>query len=294
MKTRTGIAGIFAGLMAINGNLYSQRLFSGDHEIGLSGSAGMSALLFSPVDGSQPSYSAGYAVGWDIAFMFSERWAFRTGVNMASYHSAYSSDLLETRNLTANPTEIPDGNFYLETGYRGYEEQYEALYLLFPLMAQYRIPVGAIHHFYAAGGVNAGIRTNDACRIRSGDVVTKGYSEYTMQYYEELPGHGFDTYRNVRSADKLDFGFALSGALETGMMWRINNGMALYTGIFLDYGFNDLRKGNPKKESIVYDEYGAHTFNSILHSQNDGSPMTGKVHPLAVGIRLRWSMLFIR
>ena len=116
-----------------------------------------------------------------------------------------------------------------------------------------------------------------------------------MQNYEEFVIHGFDTYSDVKSAKILDFGIALSGSLETGLKWRVNNGMALYTGIFLDYGLNDVRKGSPTRESIVYHEYienGAYTFNSILHSQNNGIPMSGKVKPLAVGVRLRLSMSF--
>ena len=137
-----------------------------------------------------------------------------------------------------------------------------------------------------------GILANTTSRIRSANLVTKGYSDYTMQYYERMPQHGFDSYRNIRSASRSDFGLALSGALETGMIWKLNNGMELYTGIFLDYALNDVRKGSPTKESIVYHETGAHTFNSILVSQNDNNPITGKVQPLAVGLRLRWSMAF--
>ena len=280
---------IFTGLITVN--MSAQK---NGYEIGLCGSAGLSALQFTTADGSKPSYNAGYVFGWDIAVLFTGRWSFRTGVNMASYRSTFSSVLQKTRNLIPTPDNLPDDSrFYMIAEYNRYEERHEAFYLRFPLMIQYRIPAGAKQHFYAAAGVHAGIQTNSACRIHSGDVVTKGYSDYTMQYYEEMPGHGFDTYRNIRSAGKLDFGFVLSGAIETGMMWSINNGMALYTGIFLDYGLNDVRRGSLTKESFVFDEKeGAYMFNSILYSKNEEKPMTGKVQPLAVGLRLRWSMLF--
>ena len=283
---KSKIISIVAGLIALNLNLYAQTRIFGNYEIGLSGSAGLSALHFTTADGSKPSYSAGYAFGWDIAVFFTEHWAFRTGVNMASYHASVSFKQHETRSLIATPSGLPTGShFYMETEYRGYEEQQEALYLRFPLTAQYRKS-----RFYAAAGIQAGIRANATCRIRSDKVITKGYSDYTMQYYENM--HGFDNYQNIGTVSKPDLGLALSGVVETGMIWKLKNEMSLYTGVFLDYGFNDVRKGNPMKESIVYNENGAHTFNSILNSQNDGKPMTDKVQPLAVGLRLRWSLSF--
>ena len=286
---KRGVLSFFAGLMAVQ--MYAQKGSFDGYEIGLCGSAGLSALQFTTANGSKPSYSAGYSFGWDIAVLFTNHWSFRTGANMASYHASVSFDRLETRNLIATPESLPaDSRFYMEAEYIMYEEQHEALYLRFPLMVQYR-SAGA-NSFYLAAGVQTGIRANTLCRIRSGDVVTKGYSDFTRQYYDELPVHGFATYPDIQSAVKLDFGITLSGAFETGMMWKINNGMALYTGIFLDYGLNDLRKGGSVKESIVYDNHGAHTFNSILDSQNDGKPMTEKVQSLAVGLRLRWTMVF--
>ena len=287
---KRGVLSIVAGLMVVQ--LYAQKGSFGGYEIGLCGSAGLSALQFTTANGSKPSYSAGYAFGLDIAVLFANQWSFRTGANMASYHASVSFDRLETRNLIATPENLPDDSrFYMETEYIRYEEQHEALYLRFPLMVQYRSS-GANSNFYLAAGVQTGIRANTLCRIRSGDVVTKGYSDFTRQYYDELPAHGFATYPDIQSAVNLDFGITLSGVVETGMMWKINNGMALYTGIFLDYGLNDLRKVDSAKESIVYDNDGAHTFNSILHSQNDGKPMTDKVQSLAVGLRLRWTMVF--
>ena len=284
------ILSFLVGLIAVN--LYGQQgnIF-GNYEIGLSASGGLSALHFSTTDGRNPSYSAGYVLGWDFAILFTEKWSFRTGINMASYYASVSFDRMKTRNLTVTPKEggLPaNSSFYVVTEYREYEELHEALYLRFPLMVQYRMG----KYFYAAAGIQTGILANGTYRIKSGELVTEGYSDFTWQLYDDIPEHGFDIYSNIKSTNKPDFGIALSGALETGVKWGLNNGMALYTGVFLDYGLNDIRKSSPTKESIVYDENGAHTFNSILYSKNEGTPMTGKVQPLAVGLRMRLSMGF--
>ena len=301
---KTGILSVLAILMAAN--LNAQNLLE-RYEIGLCGSAGLSALHFTTADGSKPSYSAGYAFGMDIAVLFAERWAFRTGVNMSAYHASVAFGKLETRTQIPSPLELPDGmtteydQFYLITEYSGYEELHKAIYLRFPLMVQYQMKADAKRNFYVAAGLQVGIGANTVYMLRSDDVVTKGYSDHTMQYYEfqdfseygeDFSKHGLDKYENVKSMNKSDFGLVLSGALETGLRWKLRNEMALYTGIFLDYSFNDVRRDSPTNGSINYDDKGAHTFNSFLQSQSDGTPMTGKIHPLAVGLRLRWSMLF--
>lgn len=290
---KTGILIILIGLTAINLNAQNN-LFDG-YEIGLNGSAGLSALHFTTADGSKPSYSAGYAFGWDIAMIWNDFWSFRTGVNMTSYHASVSFKQKETRNLITTPAGLPtNSHFYMEAKYRGYEEQHKVLYLRIPLMAQYRMPTGVNHYYYVSAGLQTGIRANATCFIHSDEIVTKGYSEYTMQYYENMSVHGFDLYSNIKSTGKTNLGIAFSGALETGLIWKLKNEMALYTGVFLDCALNDIRKGNPEKEPVVYSETGVHTFNSIINSQNDGKPMTDQVHPVAVGLRLRWSMRFDR
>lgn len=293
MTIKRGILCILVGAIAVN--TFAQKSIFSDYEIGLFGSGGLSALRYTPANGSTPSYDPGYSFGWDVALFFTKQLAFRTGINMASYNAHVSFDRQENRYPVATPDGLPaDSRFYLVAEYQQYEEQQEALYVRFPLMVQYRMP-GEKARFYTAAGFQIGLRANATYRIRSGAVTTKGYSDYTWQYYEGFPGHNFDTYPNVSAVGKLDFGVALSGVLETGVIWKINEGSALYTGIFVEYGINDIRKGNPSKESIVYDSDSSspgYRYNSILHSQTDGTPITGKVQPFAVGLRLRWSIRF--
>ena len=289
---RTVFFSIFIAWASIN--LSAQKHLFDHYEVGLTGSVGLSALHFTIADGSKPSYGAGFAYGCDVAVILSDHWSLGTGLNMASYHASISSKIQETRNLIATPAGLPaDTRFYMDTEYRGYEERHDALFIRFPLMAQYRIPAGAQRYFYVSAGVQTGIRVNATCRIRTNEIVTKGFSEFTKQYYEGLPVHGFDSFSEIKSKSRSDdFGIVLSGALETGVIWMLKNEMSLYTGLFLDYGLNDIRKSASEKAPIEYHETEMHTFNSILQSQNDGRPMTGKVLPLAVGLRLRWSIRF--
>lgn len=297
MAMKTGILRccclcILAGLYT--DGMHAQKNIFDNYEISLHASGGLSALRYTSETGGETSYGAGYSFGWDAAFFFTEQWAFRTGIDMTSYNARVTFDRQENRYLVTTPAGLPaDSRFYLVAEYRQYEEKQEALYLRFPLMVQYRTP-GVKARFYAAAGLQVGIRANATYRIRSGTLTTRGYSDYTAQYYEEFSGHGFETYPDISAMGKLNLGVALSGALETGMMWTMKNGMALYTCVYVDYAFNDIRKDSPSEEAIVYNESlpSDYRYNSILHSQTDGKPLTGKVQPFAVGLRLRWSMQF--
>jgi outer membrane protein OmpA-like peptidoglycan-associated protein len=71
---------------------------------------------------------------------------------------------------------------------------------------------------------------------------------------------------------------------EMGVKWKIGNRNALYTGIYADYGFNNIQKTNDK------------TFvQSALSAENPPmSPMveagfTDKITPLAEGLKIRFA-----
>ena len=271
-------------------NLHAQRgLFDG-FEVGLSGSGGLSALHFTTVDKGKFTNSVGYAFGWEVGLLFTDGWSLRTGVNMASYKASVFFDQLETRTVfNETPGGYPLGSrYYRVFEHQQYEELHEALLLRFPLMVQYQ----ATQRFYVAAGIQTGILANSSYRLRSDEFSIKGYSDFTDQYYEDFKQEGFNSYSKRKSANKLDFGVALSGVLETGLKWNLNNGMALYTGVFIDYGINDFRKNAPIKRIVEYSQDNDHAYNSIIFSQNNGEPMTSKVKPVAAGLRLRLNMGF--
>ena len=150
-------------------SLHSQGI---SYEIGIHGSAGMSALRFAPASGGMPSFGMGYVLGWDVSLLFSERLSFRTGANVTSYRALASFDQMETRNvLSPPPDNLPlDSRFYVVAQYNRYEEEHEVLYIRIPIMIQYMIPAGNNSHFYAAAGVLTGLPINAFYRIRSGDI----------------------------------------------------------------------------------------------------------------------------
>ena len=88
-------------------------------------------------------------------------------------------------------------------------------------------------------------------------------------------------------------------ALESGIKWRVNKENTLYTGLYLDYGLNSISKKNEGVSFIGYNTAFPQNFsvNSILTSQymqNGESKdfVSGKVVPIALGIKIRWAFEF--
>ena len=273
---------IIVCLIAIN--VHSQNI-----EIGVSGALGMSSLNFISINDDKPSFGIGNNFGLDVAFLLSKQLSFRTGVNFATYKSSVNIDRHNTRfELIPLPPGLQEYSekFHITADYSNYEELYEAFFIRIPIMIQYQ--TGS--PFYLAAGVMVGLPLNSFSQINADQLVTKGYSDYTMQEYENMPDHGFGSYPNIKAGSELDLGISISAALEAGFKWKIKNGMSLYTGIFADYGLNNIRKGDSMKESVILnEEESTFTHNSILHSQSDGKALTDKVQPVMFGVRLRVS-----
>jgi len=268
--------------MAIN--VHSQNI-----EIGVNAAAGMSSLSLKSDNDYKTSFGIGNNFGFDVAFLFTEQIAFRTGVNLATYKSSVNIDKHNVRYEIPLPPGIDKEKFFMIAEYTKYEELQEAFFIRLPLMLQYQ--TGSKQKFYIAAGFIAGLPLNSFSQINADQLVTRGYSDYTMQEYENMPDHGFYTYPNIKSGSELDFGISLSAALEAGLKMSLKNGMYLYSGIFADYGLNNIRKGDSMKETVIFNEEAKNfNYNSILHSQTDGKPLTDKVQPIAFGLKLRLSV----
>jgi hypothetical protein len=72
-------------------------------------------------------------------------------------------------------------------------------------------------------------------------------------------------------------------ALEAGLHFSLGETTGLYTGLFLDYGLNNIQKSNDK-HIIEYQVSNASQFkyNSVLNSG-----MVDKVNLMSVGIKVK-------
>ncbi len=250
------------------------------HEFSVNAGGGLSTIIYKAPSGKSTS-GWGPEAGLGYHYFFSPKWGLGTGVNIAIYNSKVTMDSYSQRVALVSNAGNP---FDFAYSYTNYEESSSAMMITIPLMAQFQSPVSEKITFYAAAGGKFGLPISAKYDV-SGTLNTSAYfSGSNVVYYGDLPSKGFGTYTVDENDKDWDLGSAIMLSLETGAKWRINEQMSIYTGIYMDYGLNDIKKsGNLVDYNPSAKEYPQGFNSSSLSSVSD------KVSPLAIGLKLRLS-----
>jgi outer membrane protein OmpA-like peptidoglycan-associated protein len=87
---------------------------------------------------------------------------------------------------------------------------------------------------------------------------------------------------NERSG-KPDLGISFMGTAETGVKWDIGVGTALYTSVFVDYGFNDMLKSSYSEKHFM--EYNQNEPSKPI--VNTACVLPGRFSPVSFGVKLK-------
>jgi hypothetical protein len=108
------------------------------------------------------------------------------------------------------------------------------------------------------------------------------YPEYDQtEIWQNDLGYGIFNLNGKK--EKLDLGVSAMGTLETGAKWNTGIGTALYTGVFVDYGFNDMKKSSYSEKRFV--EYNHNEPAQPL--MNTACVLADKFSPLSFGVKLK-------
>jgi outer membrane protein OmpA-like peptidoglycan-associated protein len=266
------------------------------HEFLVWAGGGWSSLNTFPTYGDR-DYRFGGLLGFGYSYHFTEHWSILAGVELALYNMKMTVEDLTDRFTVQDP----DGDtMRYSTRINSYKEKQRLFSLNIPLQARYMTPVGSNGHlFYAALGFKLGIPLKTRYKSYDEDVVTYGYyPEWNQTLYEQTDlGHG--TWDASAKQEGLKLGLSYMGTAEAGIRWKLSNPkLNLYTGLWFDYGFNNMLKESGKT-FLEYDypsgtgsSYTPHfKTNSVLSSQytKDGKTddYTDKVSTVALGIKVQ-------
>ena len=275
------------------------------HEFSIWIAGGMSTLNYRPTFGEINRKAGGmFGLGYTG---YAAKWlGIHIGAELALYNTAYRLKNLKdsyTRygfdDLTPNWTGENEMIDY-HTELRAYTEKQQLYSVNIPLMLQFQT-TGDRHKFYASVGAKLGISVKSAYS-GDGTLYTWYYDHKTKQeirpdptdygkpYFEDLGCFYNLPYSTGKQASK----FKLAGLVtaELGVKWYLNPKLALYTGAYLDYGFNNIRKQSGDRFFEFDPDQSEITSNSILTSQyahNNGATtdFIKKVSPLSFGLKLR-------
>ena len=255
-----------------------------DNEFTVSVGAGSSALKYQ-INNEQSKAGFGGQLGAGYTHYFSKTIGVSLGLEAAMFGSSLNMKNISFEQQIQTPPGL-SGRFLLQAKYDALEEKQTAIMLQVPVMLQFRFPVSEKSFLFLGTGVKVGFPVSSKWKQDISSLSTTGYSDYTNQYYINMPNHGFSTYSGLSTSGKLELKSAVSLALEGGLKFNIGEGQFLYTGLFLDYGLNDIYKEPATKASLlIYNNASPadYTYNSVLTS----SQLSDGIKPFAIGVKIK-------
>jgi hypothetical protein len=244
------------------------------------GNATLQYNLSDPDNGTVES-GIGESLGVNYTHFFSSYFGFSLGLEASMYNSSLIINNLNTVHLIETPPGL-EGAFLLTADYSDVEEKQTAYFLQLPVMLQFQVPLGRSAFFYLGTGIKWGMPVSVSYNQNVHSITTTGYSFYTAQTYQDMPNHGFGTNYNIDSSDKFALKTPCMLSVEGGFKWKISKKNALFTGVYLDYGLNNIQKES-SKELLEYNSVKApdYHYNSMLQTA-----IVNEIKPFAIGIKI--------
>jgi len=276
-------------LLLVSGRLFAQH----QHELSVWSGGGLSTLAYKVTAGDQKHGFGGH-FGLGYHFFFSPKWGLGTGVEVALYNARFNIDNLSIRYPAIDMQGI---NFEFLSTVNSYKEKQRATFLQIPLMLQFQTDnSGTNRQFFMAAGGKYGISMNGKYR-NTASLSNAGYYEYENSLYDTQEFMGFGNFSGRKDKGALDFINTFFLSAEAGIKWKLNESWSLYTGVYLDYGLNNIVKEKniaTRPYLVAYNRINPTAFgvNSIVeshHTQGSGTvqAFTEKITPVAAGIKLR-------
>ena len=252
------------------------------HEFSVNISSGMSSFQAKPTIGNNLCWWTGTA-GLGYHYFFNTSWSIGTGANFAVYNGEISINNYNQQQTTINS--LTGNTLYFMVNSSNYKETLQAMMITIPLTAQYQR--NGKTTFYAAFGGKIGIPVSAKSKPK-GDFTTKGYYPDLNVTYEDFPDYGFVNNKLFpKNKTNLALKTAIMMSAEVGVKWHLGKMINLYTGIYADYGLNNILDKKPAANTnlVVYQSNTPSQFayNTAVNSY------ARKMAPFAGGITLRSS-----
>jgi outer membrane protein OmpA-like peptidoglycan-associated protein len=258
------------------------------NELSVWGSAAASTLYHDLTFGSwSPRLGGSFGLGY--TFYFSRHFGLLAGGELACYSGRIKIDGLTDSYEITDPIDGNDVDYRMR--FNNYRETQRTFNVNIPVALQFQ--TGGEHKFFASLGFKLGIPVHSRYRVPgSSQIVTSGYYPIWNQELFEPAYLGYGTFSGRNSGKDIDFGLSYMGTVEAGVKWRLSRVLSLYTGLYFEYGFNDIVDERNNKFLVFNPENPADfTVNSALTSQYTQNGRTQSfvdhVSPAAAGLKVR-------
>ncbi len=269
------------------------------HEFSLWGAGGISTFCYDlPADGDRKIGFGGMA-GLGYNYFFNYNWSLGIGAEFSILNAKSQFDnLTDYYYMSEQPYSYL---FNHKTEGRDFEEAHHAYYINIPLMLKYQTDIAPKKKFYAAIGPKVGIPMKSKYDSWGSLTSSARFMDdlgvpHTRDWF--LPGvHDFGTTYGA-SGYESDLKLNFIASVEAGIKWEFNQRWSLYTGLFADFGLNDIRDTKSYGENKNFfdrlpsdntpgmqDVENRYTRNSIFFSNYNGNPFVDKVRTFSFGLK---------
>jgi len=260
------------------------------HEFSVYSGGGLSGLNYNTTFGDQNLRLGGH-LGLGYHYFFAPKWGIGTGMELALYNARFKMNDFDLSHPSFDIEERAP--FVFHSTVSSYDEKQRTAMFQIPLMLYHQSKITeSRRQYFGAVGVKAGIPLKGKYRSTA-SLSNAGEYEFENSLYDSQEFMGFGNFPNRKTKDAWDFKAAFFLSAEAGIKWNLRENRSLYTGIYFDYGLNNIMNSQSvsKMPTIVkhnIESPPAFTVNSVFHSRyTQERAFTNKITPIAVGIKVR-------
>jgi hypothetical protein len=232
---------------------------------------GWTSLQYMLAGGSH-SGTWGGGAGAGYTYYFNDTWALLTGLEAGTFGASTAKDLLLSGKHERHSDNIRPNDMILQGKYVDYSENQTALYGHIPLMLQMLIPMTIRDDYlYVSAGLKLGMMFSGSFQNTFNELTISAYLPFSDALIENVQSLGFVSKKNAANMydanGSLSLKFNVSATVEGGVRWAFEDGAALYTGIYIDYGLNNLQRISDNAVLMSTEIPNIFTYHSILESK---------------------------
>ncbi|TDW51788.1 outer membrane protein with beta-barrel domain [Flavobacterium sp. 270] len=226
----------------------------------------------------------GFNAGLRYSYYLNEGLSLGIGVEYQTYNSDLKYQQFSGAYMT---TDAEDENFQFRYRATNLREEQKLGYVNVPIGIQFETP--GTTKLYLAGGVKIGFAVSGNFETKMQNLTTSGYfPQYNVELFSPAFA-GFASTDNVTVGKQdLDTKVSYSATVETGVKQQIGTKNAIYIGVYLDYGLNNIYDKDGSKNVVQYNPELPVKFN--YNSVLDSPYTTDKVRLVSYGLKLRFAI----
>ncbi|MDR2836048.1 MAG: OmpA family protein [Bacteroidales bacterium] len=252
---------------------------------------GLSSIKYQLNSGKQ-NYGFGGDVGLGFTYFLTKHFGIGTGAEISLYNSKI--DMSGNNTTIFKLTDSYLEEYQLNTLLANYTETQRAFIANIPFYIKFQ--GGKNHKFYFQPGINIGIPINIKYQYSGANFFNTAYYESLNNTISAPTFQGLGDFANRSGKGNLKFNIAFSILADIGIKWNISDKIALYTGIYATYNFNNTLQ-DWKQDFVKINKTNPPDFstNSLLSTRiQPNNPFIEKANLISVGFKIKLAFQFAK